>query len=255
MTIVAVVVIAATAGGQPQGPCDGTDVVPALVTVQTAGPESFVVRVLEQALLDEMIDICEGTSPQRIVIGDLLTGNGGYNHDVLNGTIWSWHLVEDTLGLAEVTIELCDGRPSFVEAELAYWMQTVGSYCPWSSQIVAIAADTAIPGDFDVDGDVDLDDFAVLESCLTIPAQQCYGQYDGVAACCAADLDGSTFIDCDDWALFVLAWTEPGPPPNFELCADPVPTISQWGAIVMAVLIPAAGAFVFARRKRERAAQ
>ncbi|MDB5753515.1 MAG: hypothetical protein JWP65_3936 [Ramlibacter sp.] len=48
---------------------------------------------------------------------------------------WRWHLVQ--LELAEVTIELCDGRPSMVEADLGYWLGTVGRFCPWSSYVHA----------------------------------------------------------------------------------------------------------------------
>jgi hypothetical protein len=33
--------------------------------------------------------------------------------------------------------ELCDGRPSFVEADLAYWLGTVGRFCPWASYVYA----------------------------------------------------------------------------------------------------------------------
>ena len=49
-------------------------------------------------------------------------------------TGWSWHL--EDVGFAEVTIELCDGRPSDVEREgTAYGG---GRYCPWSALVVRI---------------------------------------------------------------------------------------------------------------------
>jgi len=40
--------------------------------------------------------------------------------------------------MAEVSIELCDGTPSFVEENLDYWLDTVHTYCPWSSKVVSI---------------------------------------------------------------------------------------------------------------------
>jgi hypothetical protein len=40
--------------------------------------------------------------------------------------------------MAEVTIELCDGRPSDLENNLVYWMDTVGRFCPWSARLVEL---------------------------------------------------------------------------------------------------------------------
>ena len=62
--------------------------------------------------------------------GPIRAGNGGNNLD------WSWHFTQD-VALAEVSIELCDGRPSMVEADLRYWLRRVGSFCPWGSYVHA----------------------------------------------------------------------------------------------------------------------
>ena len=42
-----------------------------------------------------------------------------------------WHL--RNVHLAEVTIELCDGRPSDLDGNLRYWRETVKRYCPWGA--------------------------------------------------------------------------------------------------------------------------
>ena len=42
--------------------------------------------------------------------------------DALRGT-----LLPADVELAEVSIELCDARPSMVEADLGYWLRRVGS--------------------------------------------------------------------------------------------------------------------------------
>jgi hypothetical protein len=42
-----------------------------------------------------------------------------------------WHL--RNVRLAEVTIELCDGLPSYLDDDLEYWIGTVKRYCPWSA--------------------------------------------------------------------------------------------------------------------------
>ena len=61
--------------------------------------------------------------------GPIRAGDGGHN------TGWSWHFTDVTL--VEASIELCDGRPSMVEADLNYWLNTVQSFCPWGSYVHA----------------------------------------------------------------------------------------------------------------------
>jgi hypothetical protein len=68
--------------------------------------------------------------------------NGGRaripNGRIVSGTSvntgWSWHLEEVTF--AEVTIEVCDGRPSDVERQGTSFGG--GRYCPWSAVITRI---------------------------------------------------------------------------------------------------------------------
>lgn len=62
--------------------------------------------------------------------GSIAAGNGGHNQP------WSWHFT--SLTLTQVSIELCDGRPSMVEAGLDYWLNTVKSFCPWGSYLHAV---------------------------------------------------------------------------------------------------------------------
>ncbi|GBC69390.1 hypothetical protein HRbin01_01088 [archaeon HR01] len=62
--------------------------------------------------------------------GALARGDGGFNSP------WSWHLIPETVRMAEVSIELCDGLPSHIEQALDYWIDTVGQFCPWSGRIV-----------------------------------------------------------------------------------------------------------------------
>ena len=59
--------------------------------------------------------------------GPIRPGSGGTN------LTWSWHFAD--LTLTESAIELCDGRPSMVEADLNYWLNTVKSFCPWDSYV------------------------------------------------------------------------------------------------------------------------
>lgn len=64
------------------------------------------------------------------------------NGPIERGTVdynpnWSWHFVENKWDLVGISAEVCDGRPSFVEEELDYWVDDVGRYCPWSSRVEA----------------------------------------------------------------------------------------------------------------------
>lgn len=63
------------------------------------------------------------------VSGAIAAGSAGVN------TGWSWHFSDASL--VEVAIELCDGRPSMVEANQDYWLNTVKRFCPWSSYVYA----------------------------------------------------------------------------------------------------------------------
>ena len=64
-----------------------------------------------------------------VVAGRLVRGDGGFNAP------WSWHLDMQSIEVPQVAIELCDGRPSMVQSELDYWVDAVGTYCPWGARV------------------------------------------------------------------------------------------------------------------------
>jgi hypothetical protein len=113
--------------------CDGSSTGPdgsAVFVVDVEG-ETFRIRLEDSDRIDQARRILRGEEPQRTVTGSLEAGDGGFNDP------WSWHLVPETVEFVEHTIELCDGLPSFVEEELDEWLNNVGTYCPWLSEIVA----------------------------------------------------------------------------------------------------------------------
>ncbi|HEY8358201.1 MAG TPA: hypothetical protein VIL30_12140 [Ramlibacter sp.] len=87
----------------------------------TASPE-----VTAQARAQLFLPVAER---RMFANGKILAGDGGENPG------WNWHF--DGFELAEMSIELCDARPSMVEADLAYWLQTVKQFCPWGSYVYA----------------------------------------------------------------------------------------------------------------------
>ena len=85
--------------------------------------------------IDEILALEAGDSRASIPNGELRRGPGLANHNAP----WSWHLDPDTTSMAEVTIELCDGVPSYVEANLDQWIDQVGRYCPWGATLIYVA--------------------------------------------------------------------------------------------------------------------
>jgi hypothetical protein len=63
-------------------------------------------------------------------IGPLRRGDGGFNAP------WSWHIDPDQVRMAEAAIEVCDGRPSYVEEHVDDYL-AVG-YCPWAARVIAL---------------------------------------------------------------------------------------------------------------------
>jgi hypothetical protein len=62
--------------------------------------------------------------------GPIARGDGGHNAP------WSWHFVPNQWELTEVSIELCDATPEYVEAHLSTFIDTIGRFCPWSAVLV-----------------------------------------------------------------------------------------------------------------------
>lgn len=61
--------------------------------------------------------------------GAIEAGDGGVNAP------WSWHFTPDAWNLAEMSMEVCDGWPSYIEEHLDEWLKSPGSFCPWGSRI------------------------------------------------------------------------------------------------------------------------
>jgi hypothetical protein len=104
-----------------------------LATFDVLG-EQFRVWVTNPATIQQLFDLQAGLSDASIPSGRLLTGPGQADHNAP----WSWHLDPEEIEMAEFTIELCDSTPSYVEANLAEIIATVGYFCPWSAELVSI---------------------------------------------------------------------------------------------------------------------
>ena len=93
--------------------------------------EDFRVRIDNALLATKARRMMVGAEDDQIINAELARGDGGFN------TGYGWHMKPSTVTFADMTIELCDGRPSDVQADIDYWVDTVGRYCPWGGRIVS----------------------------------------------------------------------------------------------------------------------
>jgi hypothetical protein len=123
LSILTAATLAALCGG-----CDGSPSSPsprATVTFAVAD-ERFRVSLNTEAQIDAA-RAAQAGGAARIPSGRVVPGT-----EVNTG--WDWHLEDVTF--AELTIELCDGRPSDVQRQGTGFGG--GRYCPWNATIVTI---------------------------------------------------------------------------------------------------------------------
>ena len=98
---------------------------PAQFVVDVVG-ERFVIQLSDEESIRLAEENMRGGN-QRFPIGTLRPGNGGFNAP------WTWHLDPASVRFVEVAIELCDGRPSYVETHQADYP----TYCPWGARVIS----------------------------------------------------------------------------------------------------------------------
>lgn len=104
-----------------------------LATFEVTG-ETFQVWVTNEATIEQLFAMQRGESMANIPNGPIHRSPGQGDHNAP----WNWHLDPELTHMAEVTIELCDGAPSFVEANVDYFVDEVGQYCPWAAELLAL---------------------------------------------------------------------------------------------------------------------
>ncbi|MCF6212685.1 MAG: hypothetical protein L3J45_01530 [Flavobacteriaceae bacterium] len=101
------------------------------LTVDLGGTiEKFLVRTSNSetlVVLDNLLSLPKNERALHIN-GKIARGNNNYNYN------WSWHFKDNEWTMVELSVELCDASPSFVENNLDYFISNInGSYCPWDS--------------------------------------------------------------------------------------------------------------------------
>jgi hypothetical protein len=101
-----------------------------VVTFRTAGDEEYRVLLTHRDDIALARRLLAGEEDPLIPHGRLVRGgDGGVNIG------YSWHIDPDMFEFAQFTVELCDGRPSYVEDGT----HSTDYFCPWSAVVVAIA--------------------------------------------------------------------------------------------------------------------
>lgn len=96
--------------------------------------ERFHVWTRDPGTIQQLEALEEGESRASIPNGELRRGAGPGEFNAP----WSWHMDPESVGMTEVAAEVCDGKPSFVESEVDYFVDEVGRYCPWSAELVGL---------------------------------------------------------------------------------------------------------------------
>jgi len=107
-------------GDGPTAPSRG-----AVVTFRVV-EETFRVHLLDEGQIEAAHQAANG-GRARIPNGRVVAGTS-----VNVG--WSWHL--ESVEFAELTTEVCDGRPSDVEREGVSFGG--GRFCPWTARVISI---------------------------------------------------------------------------------------------------------------------
>jgi hypothetical protein len=104
-----------------------------LATFDVSG-ERFKAFVTNSTTVEALFALQRGESDASIPNGKIRRGAGVGDHNAPFG----WHLDAEDVEMAAATIELCDGRPSFVQAHIGEYVDVIGRYCPWGARLVAL---------------------------------------------------------------------------------------------------------------------
>jgi hypothetical protein len=101
--------------------------VPSVVTFEVADQETYSIELTTAEQVAHVKELMNGSEDGRIPNGKIVrSGDGGVNSP------WSWHIDPKTLEFVDVTTEVCDGLPSYVEDKTL----TSQWYCPWNAEVV-----------------------------------------------------------------------------------------------------------------------
>ena len=96
--------------------------------------EQFKIWITNETTIQQVLNLRDGKSKASIPNGTLRRSSGQDNHN----EPWSWHVDPEEIEMAEATIEVCSGIPSFIENDIDEWVDNVGHFCPWSATLSSV---------------------------------------------------------------------------------------------------------------------
>jgi hypothetical protein len=97
-------------------------------TVQVV-TDTFVMYITDPTAIQLATENFHGKN-RTFPSGRIESGHGGFNFP------WNWHYVPQSVRMVEASIEVCDGRPSYVSDHVNDYV-SIG-YCPWGAKIIKI---------------------------------------------------------------------------------------------------------------------
>ncbi len=104
-----------------------------LATFEASG-ERFQAYVTAPRAMWDLVQLQRGESTANIPNGRILRGAGLAGHNAP----YSWHLDPEDVEMADMTIEVCDARPSYVEENVGEFVDNLVRYCAWDARLVGL---------------------------------------------------------------------------------------------------------------------
>lgn len=136
-TAVLALLVAATfaCGGrspsQPTPPANGLR--GGVLATFAVGTEQFKIWITNPTTISRVLILHAGGSGGSIPNGRIHRGSGQAQHNAP----YSWHLDPADIELVDLAIEVCDGRPSYVEANVGEYVDRINRYCPWGARLTS----------------------------------------------------------------------------------------------------------------------
>ena len=112
----------------PASPASSVAPTGAIVTLRV-GDEQYRVLLTDEDDIETAEELAAGDRGPLIPVGTVVrTDDGGVN------TGYGWHIDPASFEWAELTMEVCDGRPSYIEDGTL----SGDTFCPWSAEVVSV---------------------------------------------------------------------------------------------------------------------
>ncbi len=100
----------------------------------SVGSETFRVWVTNPITAERIVALGNGEITGGFPRGTLRSGPGETNHNQPH----RWHFDPEATFLADQGAEPCDALPSIVDGNREFWLDTIGTYCPRSAELLDV---------------------------------------------------------------------------------------------------------------------